>query len=120
MDGWAWGDLDRAFDGVEVESRGEGWTLEVSSAAKRGGIYTLFAIARGNALDAPGIGEFVESTVNMQLYLGDCLADLNGDTTADFFDLSILLSGSVDYNGDTVFDFFDISAFLQDLAVGCE
>lgn len=48
-----------------------------------------------------------------------CTADLNGDTVADFFDISELLMSSVDYNGDTMFDFFDISAFLQDLDSGC-
>jgi hypothetical protein len=49
-----------------------------------------------------------------------CPADLSGDGSVDFFDVSLLLQGSVDYNGDTLFDFFDISAFLQDLAVGCD
>lgn len=48
-----------------------------------------------------------------------CPADLNGDTAADFFDISLLLSGAVDYNGDTGFDFFDVSEFLQDLGAGC-
>ena len=48
-----------------------------------------------------------------------CPADLNGDGSADFFDVSTLLSGQIDYNADTSFDFFDISAFLQDLGAGC-
>jgi len=48
-----------------------------------------------------------------------CAADLNGDGSADFFDVSELLQNSVDYNGDTGFDFFDISDFLQDLSAGC-
>ncbi|GEM_PF-3999041 len=48
-----------------------------------------------------------------------CAADLNEDGSVDFFDVSALLTQSVDYNGDTSFDFFDISAFLQDLAAGC-
>ncbi|GEM_PF-6425195 len=48
-----------------------------------------------------------------------CPADLNGDGSADFFDVSALLTNTTDYNGDTTFDFFDISAFLQDLASGC-
>ena len=48
-----------------------------------------------------------------------CPADLNGDTNADFFDVSFLLQNEVDINNDGGFDFFDISSFLQDLSVGC-
>ncbi|GEM_PF-6888165 len=49
----------------------------------------------------------------------NCPQDLNEDTQADFFDLSLLLTSHHDYTGDSIFDFFDISAFLQDLAAGC-
>ena len=48
-----------------------------------------------------------------------CAPDLNGDTTADHFDISVLVSSQFDYNADSAFDFFDISAFLQDLVAGC-
>ena len=48
-----------------------------------------------------------------------CPADLTGDFELDFFDVSALLTGSVDYNGDTSFDFFDISDFLQAFGAGC-
>jgi choice-of-anchor B domain-containing protein len=48
-----------------------------------------------------------------------CPADLNGDTSADFFDVSFLLQNEVDFNNDQGFDFFDISAFLQALSAGC-
>jgi len=54
-----------------------------------------------------------------------CLADLNGDGTLDFFDISAFLtafsSGDIaaDFTGDGVFDFFDISAFLTEFSAGC-
>lgn len=54
-----------------------------------------------------------------------CLADLNGDGTLDFFDISAFLSAfgsgdlAADFIGDGVFDFFDISAFLGEFAAGC-
>lgn len=51
--------------------------------------------------------------------LAPCLADLNGDGSLDFFDISFFLSNSVDFNGDTAFDFFDISAFLGAFGAGC-
>ncbi len=72
-----------------------------------------------------GAGSVVEAAIDDVRILGvscvatTCPADLNGDTVADFFDISELLQNSVDYNGDTAFDFFDISVFLQDLATGC-
>ncbi|MDF1810129.1 MAG: FG-GAP repeat protein, partial [Phycisphaerales bacterium] len=48
-----------------------------------------------------------------------CSADLNGDGSLDFFDISAMINTQPDYNGDGVFNFFDISAFLSDLNMGC-
>jgi len=48
-----------------------------------------------------------------------CAVDLNGDTNADFFDLTLFLSGMLDWDGNTVFDFFDVSSFLQAFSAGC-
>lgn len=48
-----------------------------------------------------------------------CEADLNGDESLDFFDVSFFLSNLIDYDGNTTFDFFDVSAFLSDFSVGC-
>lgn len=56
---------------------------------------------------------------------GCSAADLNGDGSLDFFDVSAFLSAFAamdpvaDFNGDTVFDFFDVSAFLGVFAAGC-
>jgi hypothetical protein len=65
------------------------------------------------------VAEIVFGGLRVTANASDCAADLNGDGSADFFDVSFLLQNSVDYNGDTGFDFFDISAFLQDLSAGC-
>ncbi|MBL4810579.1 MAG: FG-GAP repeat protein, partial [Phycisphaerales bacterium] len=55
----------------------------------------------------------------------DCPADLTGEGTLDFFDISAFLtafSGGdliADFSNDGVLDFFDISAFLTAFASGC-
>jgi hypothetical protein len=55
----------------------------------------------------------------------DCLADLTGEGTLDFFDISAFLSAFnnsdpiADFTGDGIYDFFDVSAFLQLFAAGC-
>lgn len=55
----------------------------------------------------------------------DCPADLNGDGTLDFFDVSAFLLAfnsqdpAADFTGDGAFDFFDVSAFLTSFSAGC-
>jgi|GEM_PF-1943463 len=54
-----------------------------------------------------------------------CPADLTGDGTLDFFDISAFLTAFsssdpvADFTGDGTFDFFDISAFLTAFGNGC-
>jgi len=54
-----------------------------------------------------------------------CPADLTGDGTIDFFDISAFLGAFsaqdpvADFTGDGVFNFFDISAFLSAIGAGC-
>jgi len=54
-----------------------------------------------------------------------CPADLTGDGTLDFFDISAFLTAFgnsdpiADFTGDGTFDFFDISAFLTEFSAGC-
>jgi hypothetical protein len=56
---------------------------------------------------------------------GSCPADLTGDGTLDFFDVSAFLSAYnamnpiADFTDDGVFDFFDVSAFLSAYNAGC-
>jgi hypothetical protein len=54
-----------------------------------------------------------------------CPADLTGDGSLDFFDVSAFLNAFnaedsvADFTGDGVFDFFDVSAFLNAFNAGC-
>lgn len=54
-----------------------------------------------------------------------CTADLTGDGTLDFFDVSAFLNAynaqdpAADFNGDGMFNFFDVSTFLNAFNAGC-
>ncbi|MGV6814969.1 MAG: GC-type dockerin domain-anchored protein [Phycisphaerales bacterium] len=54
-----------------------------------------------------------------------CAADLTGDGSLDFFDVSAFLAAFVamdpiaDFTGDGAFNFFDVSAFLSAFGAGC-
>jgi VCBS repeat protein len=48
-----------------------------------------------------------------------CTADLNGDGTLNFLDISEFLSSQFDFNGDGAFNFLDISGYLQVYGAGC-
>ncbi len=54
-----------------------------------------------------------------------CLADINGDGTLNFFDVSAFLNAFAagdlvaDFTGDGMLNFFDVSAFLNAFAAGC-
>ena len=56
---------------------------------------------------------------------GICQADLTGDGSLDFFDVSAFLNAFnaqdsiADFTGDGSFDFFDVSAFLNAFNAGC-
>lgn len=62
---------------------------------------------------------------SMYIFNINCTADLTGDFTLDFFDISAFLTlfaaqdPIADFTGDGAFDFFDISAFLTLFALGC-
>jgi FG-GAP repeat len=55
----------------------------------------------------------------------DCPADLTGDGSLNFFDVSAFLTAfasedpAADFTGDGAFNFFDVSAFLAAFAAGC-
>jgi len=48
-----------------------------------------------------------------------CLADINGDSELDFFDISLVLGEQHDWNMDGFFDLADIHAFLETFIAGC-
>ncbi len=56
---------------------------------------------------------------------GACPADLTGDGTLNFFDVSTFLGAYnamepvADFTGDGIFNFFDVSAFLNAFNAGC-
>ncbi len=57
--------------------------------------------------------------------LAICRADLNGDGSLNFFDVSAFLAAFsagdsvADFTGDGLFNFFDVSSFLQVFSAGC-
>jgi enediyne biosynthesis protein E4 len=51
--------------------------------------------------------------------LSPCPADLTGEGSLNFLDVSYFLANSVDYNRDMSFNFLDVSGFLQDFGLGC-
>lgn len=71
----------------------------------------------GDLSPAPDIGAYEQT--------GICVADLTGDGTLNFFDVSAFLSAYnamnpiADFTGDGVFNFFDVSAFLGAYNAGC-
>ncbi len=84
------------------------------------------------ATDPPEFSTTVDAAIDaVQLLDFDCSpsascpADLTGDGSLDFFDVSTFLSAFgngdpiADFTGDGVFDFFDISAFLTAFTAGC-
>jgi hypothetical protein len=67
----------------------------------------------------------VSLTANISVPGGSCEADLTGDGSLDFFDVSAFLNAFnaqdpiADFTGDGMFDFFDVSAFLNAYNAGC-
>jgi len=72
---------------------------------------------------APGFSDLL--IVDVQLDCTPCPADMNGDGTLNFFDVSAFLSAfgagdaSADFTGDGSLNFFDVSAFLAAFSGGC-
>lgn len=102
--------------GFGLSSFGEGEDGELYIADLFGG--EVFRIVNPAAADDNdnGVVDACESA---------CAADITGDGSLDFFDISGFLSAFsagdmvADFNGDGSFDFFDISAFLSAFAAGC-
>ncbi len=84
--------------------------------------YRLYLYARARSINDTGAND---SQVDMVLSLPTCAADLNGDGSLDFFDVSAFLVAYnamdpiADFNGDGMFNFFDVSAFLVAYNAGC-
>ncbi|MBL4699225.1 MAG: hypothetical protein JKX70_10365 [Phycisphaerales bacterium] len=76
-----------------------------------------------------GSGEgFIASIVGIEVRItatASCIADLTGDGSLNFFDVSAFLAAFAaqdpiaDFSGDGLFNFFDVSAFLGAFVAGC-
>lgn len=85
-----------------------------------------FAIA-GWQIGDFGVADIETHNINPDGTLGvaPCLADLNGDGSADFLDISIFIDAYVnmdppaDLNNNKQWDFLDISLFLSAYTAGC-
>jgi hypothetical protein len=96
--------------------------------------------AEVGVIDLPEAGTYYivvdgDNTNNIQLYVlsvffatlevETCEADLNGDGSLDFFDVSAFLIAFAandpiaDFSGDGSFDFFDVAEFLSQFGAGC-
>ena len=71
---------------------------------------------------------FIASIVGNEVRItatASCIADLTGDGSLNFFDVSAFLAAFAaqdpiaDFSGDGSFNFFDVSAFLGAFAAGC-
>ncbi|MBL4809531.1 MAG: hypothetical protein JKY43_05680 [Phycisphaerales bacterium] len=119
---WSW-ISDGPTAGVTEDVFNTGTLDSVTGSIVFDGPWWFGGLACTTGGGAPGSGYVPAAHFQTVLYgpggVVPCPADLNGDGTLDFFDISFFLANSVDYNGDTVFDFFDISAFLAEYGAGC-
>jgi len=89
-----------------------------------GEYYVGFIVSEPNGLDSDLSNHWIAS-IDLITVAGSCAADLNGDGTLDFFDISTFLTAFsnqdpvADFTDDGTFDFFDISAFLTAFGAGC-
>lgn len=96
--------------------------------------YAYFGTSEQNVADVPPgtyLGEDGLSVLDFAFLLQGqidcslCVADLNFDGFANFFDVSVFLSSylgnysNADLNSDGTLNFFDVSAFLVAFAKGC-
>lgn len=112
------GGLPPMIDGVwmlQIELWSENGSIESSDP-----IYMVFGQGEGEIQMSDAI-----AWIEDNLIASPCLADLTGDQTLDFFDISAFLSAfstqdvAADFTDDGQFDFFDISAFLTAYSSGC-
>lgn len=102
------------------------WLLEIELWTEASGIeasdplYIVFAQGDGEDQLDDAITWIEDNLIG-----SPCLADLTGDGTLDFFDVSAFLVAFnaqdpvADFNGDMQFNFFDVSAFLTAYTGGC-
>lgn len=93
-------------------------------AAPAPGTYTLRIDATAINVGDQGYAVVVTGDVD-EVIVNPCLADWNGDTVLDFFDVQEFLAAfsamdpAADIIDDDTFDFFDVQAFLAAFSAGC-
>ncbi len=102
------------------------WLLELELWDESGSVdpsdplYILFAQGEGEDQLEDAIAWVQDNRIG-----SPCLADLNGDGSLDFFDVSAFLTAYnaqdlvADFNNDGQFNFFDVSDFLSAYTNGC-
>jgi len=102
------------------------WLLELELWDESGGVdpsdplYILFTQGDGEDQLEDAIAWVEDNLIG-----SSCLADLSGDGSLDFFDVSAFLvaynaqDSVADFNNDGQFNFFDVSAFLSAYTNGC-
>jgi len=112
------GGLPPAIDGVwllELELWSESASIEASDP-----IYIVF----GQGTGIPNI-ETAVTWIEDNLIASPCLADLTGDQSLNFLDVSAFLeafgqqNAAADFTNDGQFNFLDVSSFLSAFASGC-
>lgn len=129
--GYAWDGTFSGFDPRAWVWVG-GTMYDLNEFLEEGGEFEILSRATGvnNHGDIVGWGRLLDGSVGAFLIEGfspprACDADLNGDGSLDFFDVSAFLSAFnaqdavADFDGNGVWDFFDVSAFLNAYNAGC-
>ncbi|PCI09809.1 hypothetical protein COB72_05475 [bacterium] len=116
-DGWAAGPLT------------DSWTAAIEFTDTFTGNPTIDGLADWYFYSADGsmyqLPLEADRKVMIEAVCNSCPADLTGDGSLNFFDISAFLSSFsamdpiADFNGDGFFNFFDISAFLIAFSAGC-
>lgn len=117
------------LDGTDVWTGGT--VVMASDLGQRSRLTTAMStddfIIAGWQIGDFGVADIETHNINPDGSLGatSCPADLNGDGTLNFFDVSAFLSAfaamdlAADFTGDGMLNFFDVSAFLNAFSQGC-
>jgi len=116
-------------DGFAVGPLGGSWSAAVQFTDAFSGSPTIDGLSEWSFLSADGLTYQLpleeDRIVLIEASCILCPADLTGDGSLNFFDVSAFLSAFAamdpvgDFTGDGQFNFFDVSAFLAAFAAGC-
>ncbi len=126
---------DTVLGPIMLEGSGDGngfgtmmWPVPNDDALDGQTWYMQWVVTDPNAaggLAYSSVAEFTTFCTMTGVCVSFCPADMNGDATLNFFDISAFLQAfsvedlSADFTNDGIFNFFDISAFLVQFSQGC-